>query len=72
MANYNSSEIVHQSRFLSGLWIVKTSWWQQTCKIVKAVMLEDLVQDPQELPHLGGDGLTREAKGQRQDLFIEL
>lgn len=35
-------------------------------------MLEDLVQDPEELPHLGGDGLTREAKGQRQDLFIEL
>lgn len=35
-------------------------------------MLEDFVQDPEELPHLGGDGLTREAKGQRQDLFIEL
>lgn len=45
---------------------------KHTCKIVKAVMLEDLVQDSKELPHLGGDGLTRETKGQRQDLFIEL
>lgn len=35
-------------------------------------MLEDLVKDSKELPHLRGDGLTCEAKGQRQDLFIEL
>lgn len=35
-------------------------------------MLKDLVQDAEELPHLRGDGLAGEAKGQRQDLLIEL
>ena len=45
---------------------------RHTCEIVKAVVLEDLVQDAQKLPHLRGDGLTGEAERQRQDLLIEL
>lgn len=35
-----------------------------TCEVVKAVMLEDLIQDAKKLPHLGGDSLTGEAKCQ--------
>ena len=48
------------------------SFERHTCEVVEAVVLEDLVQDAQELPHLGGDGLTGEAERQRQDLLIEL
>lgn len=45
---------------------------RHTCEVVEAVVLEDLVQNAQKLPHLGGDGLTGEAKRQRQDLLVEL
>lgn len=45
---------------------------RHTCEVVEAVVLEDLVQDAQKLPHLGRDGLTGEAKRQRQDLLVEL
>lgn len=45
---------------------------RHTCEVVKAVMLEDLIQDAEKLPHLGRDGLTGEAECQRQDLLIEL
>lgn len=38
---------------------------RRTCEVVEAVMLKDLVQDAQQLPHLGGDGLTCEAERQR-------
>lgn len=44
----------------------------QTCEVIEAVVLKDLVQDAEELPHLRGDGLTGEAKGQRQDLLVKL
>lgn len=43
-----------------------------TCEVVKAVMLQHLVQDAKKLPHLRGDGLTSEAERQRQNLLIEL
>lgn len=36
--------------------------WRHTCEVVEAVVLEDLVQDAEKLPHLGGDGLTGEAE----------
>lgn len=42
-----------------------------TCEVVEAVVLEDFVQDAQQLPHLGGDGLTGEAERQRQDLLVK-
>lgn len=35
-------------------------------------MLKDLVQNAQQLPHLGRDGLTGQAKRQGQDLLIKL
>lgn len=38
---------------------------RQTCEVIEAVVLEDLVEDAQKLPHLGGDGLTGEAECQR-------
>lgn len=43
-----------------------------TCKVVQGVVLEHVVQDPQQLPHLGGDGLARQPESQRQDLLVEL
>lgn len=43
-----------------------------TCEVVEAVLLEHLEHQREELPHLRGHLLTRQAVGQREDLLVEL
>lgn len=57
--------------FFSFLRIILNQQSVFTCKIVKTILLEDLINQREELPHLWGHLLTCQTVSQGQDLLIE-